>query len=78
MSDGSFGEIFLLNRECMYHYVAQNMDWWDEGAMLKPLPGTNTYKASFFAALASIENIGTDFPPAHCVIRDLKDALVGD
>ena len=71
-------EIFLINRECMYHYVAQNMDWWDEGSMLKPLPGTNTYKASFFAALASIENIGTDFPLAHCVIRDLKDNLVGD
>lgn len=71
-------EIFLLNRECVYHYVAQDMGWWDEGAMLKPLPGTNTYKASFFAALASIENIGTDNALAHCVIRDLNDPLCGD
>jgi hypothetical protein len=73
-------EIFLLNRENIFHYVAQEMGWWDEGGgpLLKPVPATNSYKAAWFAALCSMENIGTDFPRAHAVIRDLNDPLNGD
>lgn len=70
--------LFVLNRTALFHYKAQSLDWWDEGNMLKPLPGNQTYYAAFFAALAAFENIGTDFPMANGVIRNLVDPLLGD
>lgn len=73
-------ELYLLNWDTFFHYVAQDMDWMDEGGMLQPTPdGTNnSYKASFLAFLGSIENIGSDMPIANTVVRDLKDPVVGD
>lgn len=71
-------EIFLLNWDTFFHYVAQDMDWWDEGNMLKPTPTSGSYKASYLAFLASIENIGCDMPIANTVIRDLRDPSIGD
>jgi hypothetical protein len=70
--------LFVINKSSLFHYKAQEMDWWDEGNMLKPLPGSQTYYAAFFAALAGFENIGTDFPMANGVIRNLVDPLCGD
>jgi hypothetical protein len=70
--------VFILNSSSLFHYKAQSLDWWDEGNMLKPLPGSQTYYAAFFAALAAFENIGTDFPMANGVIRNLVDPLIGD
>lgn len=71
-------ELYLLNWNTFFHYVAKDMGWWDEGNMLKPTPGTNTYKASYLAFLAGVENIGCDFPLANGVIRDLRDPAIGD
>jgi len=70
--------LFVLNRTSLFHYKAQGLDWWDEGNMLKPLPGSQTYYAAFFAAMAAFENIGTDFPMANGVIRNLVDPICGD
>jgi hypothetical protein len=71
-------EIFLLNWTTFFHYVAQDMDWWDEGAMLKPVPVSGGYKAAYFAALCSMENLGCDMPIGNTVVRDLNDPLCGD
>lgn len=70
--------VFIVNKSSLFHYKAQTLDWWDEGNMLKPLPGDQTYYAAFFAALAAFENIGTDFPMANGVIRNLVDPILGD
>ncbi len=72
-------EMYLLNWSTFFHYVAEEMDWWD-APMLKPTPGgsNSNYKASYLANLGSIENIGNDAPAANTVIRDLRDPLVGD
>lgn len=71
-------ELFLLNWDTFFHYVAQDMDWMDEGGMLQPTPGSGTYSASFLAYMGSIENIGCDMPLANTVVRDLKDPVIGD
>ena len=71
-------EMYLLNWDTFFHYISQDVDWWDEGNMLKPVPTDGGYKAGFFAALASIENIGCTMFIANLVIRDLKDPLVAD
>lgn len=71
-------EMYLLNWDTFFHYVSQEMDWWDDGNMLKPTPNSTTYKASYMAFVASIENIGCDMPLANTVIRDLRDPLIGD
>jgi hypothetical protein len=72
-------ELYLLNWSTFFHYVAEDMDWWD-APMLKPVPGggDTNYRASYVANIASIENIGCDAPAANTVIRDLRDPLVGD
>lgn len=71
-------EMFLLNWDTFFHYVAQEIDWVDDGGMLKLVPGTGGYKSGFLAYLASIENIGCDMPLANTVIRDLRDPSIGD
>jgi hypothetical protein len=70
-------EIFLLNWDTFFHYLAQDVDWWDD-PMLKPTPVSGGWKATYQAHLGSIENIGCDMPIANVVIRDLKDPLAGD
>lgn len=72
-------ELYLLNWSTFFHYVAEDMDWWD-APMLKPVPGgaSANYKAAYLANIVAIENIGNDAPPANTVIRDLRDPLVGD
>lgn len=71
-------EIYLLNRDTFFHYLAEEMDWWDEGGMLKPTPNSTSYKASYLAFLKSIENIGCDMPIGNTVVRDLRDPAIGD
>jgi hypothetical protein len=71
------GELFLLNMETFFHYLAQDTDWWDEGGMLKQTPTSGGYKASFVAYLRSVENLCSEMPIANVVIRDLKDRLAG-
>jgi len=71
-------EMFLLNWETFFHYVAKELDWWEEGDMLKPTPVSGSYKASYLAFLASIENIGNDMPIGNTVVRDLRDPSIGD
>lgn len=71
-------EMYILSWDTLFHYLAQDMDWWD-APMLKPTPSTNnSYMASYLAHMASIENIGVDTPRANIVIRDLRDRLAGD
>lgn len=66
-------ELYLLNMDTFFLYEAQELDWWDEGSMLKPVPVSGGYKAAFFAALASVENLGNDFPIGNTKVIDLKD-----
>ncbi len=71
-------EMYIISWDTIFHYLAQDMDWWD-APMLKPTPSTNnSYMASYLAHMASIENIGVDTPRANVVIRDLRDRLAGD
>lgn len=71
-------EMYIISWDTLFHYLSQDMDWWD-APMLKPTPSTNnSYMASYLAHLGSIENIGTDTPRVNVVIRDLKDRLAGD
>lgn len=73
-------EMYLLSWDTFFHYVAQDMDWMDEGGMLQPAPAASRsgYKASFYAYMGSIENIGCDMPLGNAVIRMLKDPVLGD
>jgi len=69
-----------INWSTIFHYVAQDLDWWDKGGgqLLKPLPVSGGYKAAWFAALCSMEDIGCDYFRGNVVFRDLKDNLAGD
>ena len=70
--------MYIISWDAFFHYLAQDMDWWDS-PMLKPTPSTNnSYMASYLAHMGSIENIGTDTPRVNVVIRDLRDRLAGD
>jgi hypothetical protein len=71
-------EMYLLNWSTFFHYVSKELGFVDEGEMLKLTPASGTYKASFLGYVASIENIGCDFPLANGVIRDLADPAIGD
>jgi hypothetical protein len=71
-------ELYLLNWETFFLYRAKALGWWDEGEMLKPLPGTNTYKTAFFAGINAVENMGCTMPLANAVLKDLRDPLIGD
>lgn len=71
-------EMYIISWDSFFHYLAQDMDWWDS-PMLKPTPSNNnSYMASYLAHMGSIENIGTDTPRVNVVIRDLRDRLAGD
>jgi len=71
-------EIFLVNSGTFFHYVAADMNWMDEGSLLRLIPASSTFVSGYLAYLASIENIGNDMPIGNTVIRDLKDAVLGD
>jgi hypothetical protein len=71
-------EIFLLNWDTFFRYVALDMQWLDEGSRLKLIPASSTFKAGYLAYLASIENIGNVMPLANTVVRDLADPAIGD
>lgn len=71
-------ELYLLNWDCWFHYVAKELGFVDQGEMLKLTPTSGAYKASFLGYVAAIENIGCDFPQAQAVIRDLADPAIGD
>jgi hypothetical protein len=70
------GRIYLLCWDTFFHYQAQEMAWWDEGSMLKPVPTDGGFKAAYFAAMAGIENIGCDMPGVNVLIKDLTDPLL--
>lgn len=72
-------EVFMLNWDTFFHYVARELDWVDEGGgSLRLAPNNTSYKASFLSYLSSIENIGCDMPIANTVIRDLRDPAIAD
>ncbi len=71
-------EMYYLNWESWFHYVAQEMQWVDEDSMLHMGIGTGNYKANWNAFMASFENIGCDMPGAQGVSRNLKDPVLGD
>lgn len=71
-------EIYLLNWDTFFHYISQDMDWWNEGDMLLPTPNSTTYKASYLAFVGSIENIGCDMPLGNTLVKDLKDPIWSD
>lgn len=72
-------EMYFLSYDTLFHYQAQKMDWWDEGAkILKPVPTSGGFKAAFFAAVSAQENLGIDMPIGNLVMRDLRDPLIGD
>jgi hypothetical protein len=71
-------ELYLLNWDTWFHYVAKELGFVDQGEMLKLTPTSGAYKASFLGYVAAIENIGCDFPSANGVIRDLADPAIGD
>lgn len=73
-------ELYLLNWDSWFHYVAQEMGWVDDDQMLHMgLSSTaGSYKAAWQSFMASFENIGCDMPGANGVIRALKDPVLGD
>lgn len=72
--------IYGINWSTMFHYVAQDLDWWDKGGgqLLKPLPVSGGFKAAWFAAVCSMEDIGCDYFRGNVLYKDLKDNLAGD
>lgn len=71
-------ELFLLNWSTFFHYLSQELGFVDEGGLLKLTPTSSAYKASYLGYVASVENIGCDFPLANGVMRDLADPAIGD
>jgi hypothetical protein len=71
-------EMYYLNWESWFHYVAQEAQWVDEDSMFHMGIGTGNYKANWNAFMASFENIGCDMPAAQGVSRNLKDPILGD
>jgi len=71
------GELFGLTPSTLFLYEGAELDWWTEGGMLKPTPGTASYKASMLCLAYCIENFGCDFPRGNFVIRDLQSKYDG-
>jgi hypothetical protein len=72
-------ELYVLTLDTFFHYESQPLGWWDrDGSILKPVPGTDGYKAGYMAAIRSVENIGCDASLANGVARHLRDNLAGD
>lgn len=72
-------KIYALSWDTFGLYVGRDMDWWEDGGMLKPIPGSSAnYKAGVVAYLAAIENQFCVMPIANSRIDDLKDPIMGD
>jgi len=71
-------ELYLLNWDTFFHYVAKELGWVEDANMLWPTPASSAYKASYLGYVCAVENIGCDFPLANGVIRDLRDPAIGD
>jgi hypothetical protein len=71
-------ELFLLSWDTFFHYQAQEMQWVDDDSLLHLAIGTSGHKASWYAYMASFENIGCDMPVANAVVRDLRSPDIGD
>lgn len=74
------GEIYGVSWDAFFFYSALDAQWLSGHDLqnLIMMPGTNAHKALWGAYCASIENWGTDYPPGHFVVADLKDRLLGD
>jgi hypothetical protein len=71
-------ELYLLNWDTFFHYVAQEAQWIDDDSMLHMGVSSTGYKATWYSFMAAFENIGCDMPAANAVIRQLKDPAIGD
>lgn len=71
-------EMYFLNWDTFFHYVAKPMDWVDQDGLMHMAIGTGTYKAAWQYFMAGFENIGNDMPAANGVARNLKDPTIGD
>lgn len=70
------GEIYGISWDACFEYKKIEDQWMSgDEATLHLLPGSNgaTHKFAWGAYLISIRNWGTDHPPAHFKIKDLKD-----
>lgn len=73
-------ELYLLNSEHVFHYVAAEMGWCTEagGDGLFLNPGSSNYKTGIVGYIRAIENIGADWFDCHAVVRDLVDPECND
>jgi hypothetical protein len=73
-------ELFVIAWDTWFRYVAQEMQWVDEGSMLHLAIGANnnSYRFRWDAFMASMENIGLDMPCANGAMRNLNDPVLGD
>lgn len=74
------GELFGLNMDTFFHYVAQELGPMELGGvnMFNLTPGSSTYKASLLGYVLAQENIGCERFDANFVMRDLKSRQLGD
>lgn len=73
-------ELFVINRKTFRKHTLRKPDWLGTGSdMLKPVPGTNTYKLAYQACMLANMNISCRIPKANGGIRYLKDEeIAGD
>lgn len=71
-------EIYLLNSETIFHYVAKEMGILDVGDFLHLSPGSATFNAGVLGYMCSQENIGCDFFEANGRLGDLADPECAD
>lgn len=71
-------ELFLLNMDTFFHYVAKELGPLDVDGMLHLSPASGGFNASVLGYVVSQENIGCEWFEANAVIRDLKDPAAGD
>lgn len=70
--------VYCLSWDTFFLYEALPLDWIDDDALLKMIPGTGGYKSGYVAYIGSVENQGNLMPPANVRIDDLKDPILGD
>jgi len=73
-------ELWVMNRKTFRKHTLRKPDWLGTGSdMLKPVPGTNTYKLAYQACMLANLNISCRVPKANGGIRYLKDEeIAGD
>lgn len=73
-------ELWVVNRKTFRKHTLRKPDWLGTGSdMLKPVPGTNTYKLAYQACMLANMNISCRIPKANGGIRYLKDEeIAGD